>query len=52
MSIFKVSTARQHSQVISLPERCATLVNYDDIQYTYNMNILVIESGSTRSFVN
>ena len=41
MSIFKVSTARQHSQVISLPERCATLVNYDDIQYTYNINILV-----------
>jgi hypothetical protein len=41
MSIFKVSTAKQNSQVISLPERCATLVYYDDYQYTYNLSITV-----------
>lgn len=39
MSIFKVATGNQINQIISLPDRCATLVGFNNRAYVYNLNI-------------
>jgi hypothetical protein len=39
MSIFKVSSGNQINQIISLPDRCATLIAYNGIQYVYNISL-------------
>ena len=39
MSIFKVATGKQINQIISLPDRCATLIGYNNRAYIYNLNM-------------
>ncbi len=39
MSIFKVSTAKQAKNIISIPDICATLQSYDDYSYNYVINL-------------